>query len=774
AAGGPSPDSVWDFEEEVERLVFRGDDASVRKALELATPVLSGQLTFTEPSAPIQCLMLLPLARAGRYEEAAQAFQRARRAMYHGVYRYEYSAMRVEFCALTGNEKTGLSVLRENLAWFRTLNRPNGKMDYATAGAVLCRQLIAAGQGHEMVHANGSDLTWTVVGLHQELESIALELAAAFDARNGTTHQGDQIRARLAASPVVDFLPLTPTARRPDRSLAPPVGAPPEALLDRAEWHHAREEMTWGRGCLAVIGTPPPHLSARHAMLTALTDWDADDSGQRLAWAADALRQAGDLRRHLLCRCWLGSWLAEHNRVADGLPIVAWSVHELNRTDDHHAIAIGEWEYARALVRAGQDQNAYHAMARATKHAVSAGNPVLIGSIYRIEAIWREHDRFQPKQVLALAAAARDAYAAAGSPGQQVAAYEQMRRTHERAGTQGQFTEMVESELAALTPDAPARVRAYLRYRRAVALIEAGRAAEALEDMMEAVGEATSRDDDSATRSYHLAVAYHAAGRVEDAVQVADEIATWLDRLRERGMLDDPTMADANRLLLADGYAGLGDYSLALEEYEKVTSGAAERSDLATVRLAQTDAAAILDRLDRDAEAAQAYRTAGDAAEKLRDPYTLAACRAGEALSLHWTGNVERALGVLAEAERVTRKLPKKPAERLAASRAITLKSAAHVLAAAGRSQEAGDLTVQAADYYREVGNTVEAVKMDLLRGRILAVETPDLAIPVLRAALGAAVDIPPLHRLVARTLAATLDGMGQTDEAQRLRAGSA
>ena len=763
---------MWDFEEELERLVFRGDEASVRRALELATPVLNGQLSFDEPPAPIQCLMLLPLVRAGRFEEAAQAFQRARRAMYQGVYRYEYSAMKVEFCALTGNEKTGLSALRETLAGFRTLNRPNGKMEYATAGALLCRELIAAGRGHETIHANGSDLSWSVVALRDEMESTARELAAQFDARNGSTHQGDQIRARLAASPVADFVPLAPTERKPDRSLAPPPGAPPEVLLDRAEWHHAREELALARGCLAAVGTPPPHLVVRHTMVSALTDWDSGDGvEQRLLWAADAFRQGGDLRRHLLCRCWLGSWLTENDRVADGLPIVSWAMHELSRTGDHHAIATGELEHARALVRAREDKKAYQALARATEHAAAAGDPVLIGSIALVEALWRDYDRFPPARVLSLATTARDAFAAAGSPGQQVRAYEQIRRTHERAGSPAHFADLVERDLATLPPTAPGQVRGYLRYRRGVALIDAGRPADALEDMIEGVGEARSRDDDTAEQGYQLAVAYRAAGRVEEVVQTADEIATWLDRLREHGALDQPDMADWNRVLLAEGYGVLGDYSLALDEYDKLANGAGERGNLELIVVARTESAGILDRLDRDDEAAQAYRTAGDAAEKLGNAYAVAACRAGEALSLHWVGDREAALSALAEADRATRKLPEQPVERLTVSRAITGRSAANVLAGAGQFDDATDRAAQAAEAFRQVGDTVEAAKMDLLRGRILARESPELAVPALRAALDAAAGVPPLRRLVARSLADALDALGRSDEAERLRA---
>lgn len=48
-----------------------------------------------------------------------------------------------------------------------------------------------------------------------------------------------------------------------------------------------------------------------------------------------------------------------------------------------------------------------------------------------------------------------------------------------------------------------------------------------------------------------LAQAYVAAGRLDDAIDAADIDADWLDTLRERGSLGNPSMADTNRKLPA-------------------------------------------------------------------------------------------------------------------------------------------------------------------------------------------------------------------------------
>jgi len=210
AAGGPLPGNVWDFEAEIERLVLRGDQASLARAHQLAAPVLMGQISFAEPAVPIWCLMLMPLARAGELELAAATYRRARREMSESgrVYRYDYSAMLHEFCALTGNPYQGLQDMRPRVRGFYTLNRPHGKMEYAASLAVLCRYLTAVGAGNRTVPGTGPGHEVVIGALAGEAWHIAMDLAARFDQRNQNGCQGNRIRTRLAAAPVVNWLPL--------------------------------------------------------------------------------------------------------------------------------------------------------------------------------------------------------------------------------------------------------------------------------------------------------------------------------------------------------------------------------------------------------------------------------------------------------------------------------------------------------------------------------------------------------------------------------------
>ncbi len=200
--GGPDPQSIWDFEALVERLVRRGDDASLDQAVTVALPALQGRLTFSAPVAPIQSLMLLPLARRGHLAEAKRAWRESSTTMDEAAYRLDYWGMHLEYCAHLGEFRAGLEVISDRLRLFRRLGRPNGKLEFAVGGSLFTRRLLEEGRGAERVRAGNVDTPVTIAELHGELRGVALDLAARFDRRNGTTSQGDWIRARLGAPPL--------------------------------------------------------------------------------------------------------------------------------------------------------------------------------------------------------------------------------------------------------------------------------------------------------------------------------------------------------------------------------------------------------------------------------------------------------------------------------------------------------------------------------------------------------------------------------------------
>ncbi|WP_306185171.1 hypothetical protein [Streptomyces sp. MK5] len=199
------------------------------RALRVWEPVLAGKESCQEEPARSVSYALLPLLRTGRTDRARElhltGYRLARRnpSMSGEVGRH------LEFCALTGNEARGLELLAENRILFDEVDSPLDQLDFLTGVEVLLKRVEHLGHG-ELPAAGHAGRTWTVAGLRAEVRSRADDLAARFDARNGTTSHTDRRRARLDRAPLLDTLELTLRTRSLD-DVAPtsPAAAPTAA-----------------------------------------------------------------------------------------------------------------------------------------------------------------------------------------------------------------------------------------------------------------------------------------------------------------------------------------------------------------------------------------------------------------------------------------------------------------------------------------------------------------------------------------------------------------
>lgn len=202
-----------------------GDD---ERALRMWEPVLSGRQTCQEEPAHSISQALLPLLRTGRTERARELHL----AGYRGCRRKASMAPDVgrhlEFCALTGNEARGLELLAENRTLFAEVEAPDDMLDFLTGVEVLLRRVEGLGRGG-LPAAGFPGRTWTVAALRAEAAGRADDLAARFDARNGTTAHADERRERLERAPLLDALELTLRTRSLD-DVDPAGGAPAAAV----------------------------------------------------------------------------------------------------------------------------------------------------------------------------------------------------------------------------------------------------------------------------------------------------------------------------------------------------------------------------------------------------------------------------------------------------------------------------------------------------------------------------------------------------------------
>ncbi|WP_438490219.1 hypothetical protein [Streptomyces sp. S186] len=189
-----------------------GDD---ERALRTWEPVLSGQESCQEEPARSVSYALLPLLRTGRTDRARELHL----AGYRGCRRNPSMAGEVgrhlEFCALTGNEARGLELLAENRNLFDEVDSPLDLLSFLTGVEVLLQRVELLGHG-ELPAAGFAGRTWTVAGLRAEVRRRADDLAARFDARNGTTARADRRRARLERAPLLEALELTLRSRSLD------------------------------------------------------------------------------------------------------------------------------------------------------------------------------------------------------------------------------------------------------------------------------------------------------------------------------------------------------------------------------------------------------------------------------------------------------------------------------------------------------------------------------------------------------------------------------
>ncbi|MET9954760.1 hypothetical protein ABZ135_24890 [Streptomyces sp. NPDC006339] len=204
-----------------------GDD---ERALRTWAPVLAGQESCKEEPARSVSYALLPLLRTGRVDEAREAHLAGYRACRRNPSMSGEVGRHLEFCALTGNEARGLELLAENRGLFDEVDSPLDQLTFLTGVEVLLQRVELLGHG-DLPAAGFAGRAWTVAGLRAEVRRRADDLAARFDARNGTTALADRRAARLDRAPILDALELTLRPRRLDEvapaAPAAPVTAPP-------------------------------------------------------------------------------------------------------------------------------------------------------------------------------------------------------------------------------------------------------------------------------------------------------------------------------------------------------------------------------------------------------------------------------------------------------------------------------------------------------------------------------------------------------------------
>ena len=624
------------------------------EAIMVGAPVLEGTLSCSEQPQSILTELMLPYARTGRLELARDAHRRAYRAHRSQLADLGAIATHVVFCAVTGNEVRGLEIVERHLPWLPSAPSPMTEMSFAAAAALVLGRVTAAGHGDEMVqrpiYRDRPAGRVTVAALAEELEAVATEIAGQFDARNGTSAQSAEIARTLAAENVVDYLPLSPlhqvrpspfaslpagsagatssgTVAAPPAAEAPvtvarPVAIPSDAtadeILDRCEEAAQHDDdptvaalTTAFDECFADADL----TAAQRGRRADLHGWLAVQEGHgkataQVAWQAAIERyaEAGDEVRRQTARMRLAFVIAESGHGDEAIAMAEEAAgYLLSATPTARHFVVLQ-RLAGVHGRLGRFDEALTVLDRAAD-VVEATETPWADAKWRLDRAFILTGLGRVDEANGLATEARELSHAAGYRRGIEAATMLVGQTAQWRGDAAAAVAAYD-EVLAMTGDAD--MREHVRTSRAMILATGERAAEAIDDLVEAVANATAqRDDESGyVARYHLAIAYLNTGRPLDAADLGEELVAALS--------DGHPLMPRARHVLATTYEQIDQPELAIAQFEALAKLAEEAGDALTAADTHKRVAEMLYKLDRDASAAQhfgaastAYREAG-------------------------------------------------------------------------------------------------------------------------------------------------------------------
>ncbi|WP_433552115.1 hypothetical protein ACQP08_00215 [Micromonospora zamorensis] len=780
---------------QVNYLADTGRDA---EAVALSEPVLAGRLTCNEQPQAILTALLLPYLRTGRDESARNAHREAYRRLRGNLADLWDIGDHVEFCTLTGNEARAVELVERHLDWLDRAPSPAAAMHFAATAAAALRQAGQSGEATLYRRAAEGRPAGEVSALvlADELTRTATGLAERFDARNGTTHQSEWIARRLAVRPLGEHLPLSASVRRrPPRptegepstplskasaaagdvvragtagatAVTVPADAGPDELLNLAEQSWGRHDPATFRAVLAAyderFGSAdlPPRTVAHRLALRAAERGDEDDIPGAIEMnraALEVYRTAGEELSAQVIAGRLGVLLTRSDDDADeGLALVQKAAEVLDRDGDARQRAAAHDRVALALLHRERWADALAALDRVPPDA--GGDPYLAARV----ALHRAHLLEQADRVEEARAAADESRRIGRELGVgelvTAACLAYARTVDDPADAVAACDEAL--------PLAPADAELPVRVARARALLAAGRATDAVDDLVEAVTLCVERGaEGDAFLRWELANAYRMVGRLGEAAEVAEEAVLGLDRLGAQAE------ADRCRHLLAGVYAGLGEIDPALTLLEQLADNLNGPDNLPYRAQVLEEAGDILYDADRDAAgaerfaaAASAYRLGGMPLDELR-------ARRREAYAWFWADDRPAAIRAVEQVDALAATLAGQPEPPVTYELAMAAEAGARVLTAEGRPDEALARLTGVPDQLRSIEAFGEAAQVEGLTGELLLrLDRPAEAEPLLRRVLGG---LPADSRPVRQTawlLARALDLLDRPAEAAALR----
>jgi tetratricopeptide (TPR) repeat protein len=691
------------------------------EAFEVAAPVLNAQLNCNEQPQSIQTALMPVHLRMGRPEQAADAHRRAYRVHRTRLADLSDIAEHLEFCAVTGNEARGLEILQRHLGWLDRAPSAHADMEFSAAAALLLGRLAAAGHGGATVRRPAADARpaadVALDELRAELAGRATDLAARFDARNGTSCQGDKVRGTLTAEPVAEFVPLAAHHRRPAPAPAP---ARPDAaadapaatdlaeandladvtdldeLLDIADRHRRKSDVprmraAWRRFDEVAAGAERTPLQEARRLDGRGVEHAVDGEGERAAecWAEAARRfgELGDETRRYRTLGRLGMVRLELGDEGGMEQVAASAEHFTAHPGEDGDAASAVLRLATAHINADRPAEALAALDRVAPDGDHEGELWFL----RGQGLLMT-DRGEE----AVAALRRSLEAARRSSDPEHIASPALLLgrilSRSAEGPDREAFSLLDEVIETLREPSAMRAAAYTE--RGLAYLNADRPADAVPDLVEAIAGWTAEglDPQAVLLRVDLAAAYLSTDRALEAAEAAEEALPNLDA--DNGRRCRLILAHAQKQLGEEDAAGL---------FAGLAEDAAREGQHDAVAHFLNEAGDVLTNLDVDAQAAERYAQAAEAYEKAGDPYGVVRARRRAAMCLLWSGEAERAATAMETARAALADLPPDNEPARVWETALTSFEQARLLARLGRLDEAAGHASAAADGFTAV-----------------------------------------------------------------------
>ncbi|MEU4710351.1 hypothetical protein AB0G00_28395 [Nocardia salmonicida] len=759
-------------------LASQGRDV---EAVELAAPVLGGELGCSEQPQLILTELLLPYLRTGQLDEARSAHRRAYRLLRTKPQDLAAIGDHLEFCALSGNQVRGLELLDRHFSWLDRAPSPKDALTFLSSAALLLRTLVDKGHGdtelRRPANADRPAVESTARAMQAELTEEALAIAARFDLRNGTDHQTALVHAKLASTPIVDYLPLSAaTAHRvpvEPGTTAAAVEIPQLTtieLIERAEQANKQHALAELRALAQRLADEPeptePSLAGRRLSAMAggfLQTTDRVGAESLLRRAAEHFAAAGEEDRRQTDLGRLGLLISRHGDATEAVGLLRDSLAHLAGSPEPLVRATATLRLSGGLLAlfdrgelSTEDAAELPSLLdRAEADAAEAADDSLLGDVAR-HRMYLHQNNAESAEAATAGQTAVAAYRRAGRSWRVADAAQYLSGILSDAGDAAGALAMIDEAVGLVDADLPDSLRLVVHARRGALLIHLGRHEEAVNELLTAIAIGTAAGSAQVPYAqWDLAVAYRAIGQFLDAADQAEDAIAGL----ERAGADE--QARNCRFLLVGLHRELDEDEAALTVLDEIIEFDRATGNLVGESYSLVETADLLDTLDRDAEAAERYALAAETAERHGDPIRVAYSRYSAALSLHWTGDSAAAVAAIGAADAAIAQLAvaHPDTELLTWHTARHNHNAARILRRAELPADALPRAEAAAVGFRAIDATDQATRADYERAVLLIdLNRPTEAEKILTEAVAALADDhaarPMLSELLAETRA--------------------